>query len=91
MAQVAPSNPLAGSLTAARRTGEILLLAVLPITLALFIIIGAISNRYAFDFHGSLWQAARMCSTAATRIRRRRPPASHLAIASSIRRRSPFC
>ena len=59
MAQVAPSHPLAGSLTAARRTGEILLLAVLPVTLALFIIIGAIGNRYAFDFHGSLWQAAR--------------------------------
>ena len=59
MAHVAHPRPLAGSLAALRRTGEIGLLALAPALLALVIIGGAIGNRYAFDFHGALWQAAR--------------------------------
>ena len=39
--------------------GEIGLLARAPALLALTVIVGAIGNRYAFDFHGALWQAAR--------------------------------
>ncbi len=59
MAHVAHPRPLAGSLAALRRLSEIGLLGVLPAVLALAIIGGAIGNRYAFDFHGALWQAAR--------------------------------
>ena len=59
MAHVAHPRPLAGSLAALRRLGEIGLLAVAPAALALTIIGGAIGHRYAFDFHGALWQAAR--------------------------------
>ena len=53
------SHSLAGSLAALRRTAEVGVLAVAPALLALAVIGGAIGNRYAFDFHGSLWQAAR--------------------------------
>jgi alpha-1,2-mannosyltransferase len=59
VAHVAHPRPLAGSLAALRRLSEIGLLAVAPAVLALAIIGGAIGNRYAFDFHGALWQAAR--------------------------------
>jgi alpha-1,2-mannosyltransferase len=59
VAHVAHPRPLAGSLAALRRLSEIGLLAVLPAVLALAIIGGAIGNRYAFDFHGALWQSAR--------------------------------
>jgi alpha-1,2-mannosyltransferase len=59
VAQAAPSHPLAGSFAALRRTAEFGVFAVAPALLALAIIGGAIGNRYAFDFHGSLWQAAR--------------------------------
>jgi hypothetical protein len=59
VAHVAHPRPLAGSLAALRRTSEVLLLAVAPALLALAVIGGAIGNRYAFDFHGALWQAAR--------------------------------
>ena len=59
MAHVAHPRPLAGSLAALRRLGEIGLLGVVPALLALTIIGGAIGHRYAFDFHGALWQAAR--------------------------------
>jgi hypothetical protein len=50
---------MAGSLAALRRTGEIGLFAVAPMVLALAVLGGAIGHRYAFDFHGALWQAAR--------------------------------
>ncbi|HET6173289.1 MAG TPA: glycosyltransferase 87 family protein [Gaiellales bacterium] len=59
MAHVAHPRPLAGSLAALRRLSEVGVLAVAPALLALAIIGGAIGNRYAFDFHGALWQAAR--------------------------------
>ena len=59
MAHVAHPRPLAGSLAALRRTAEIGLLAVAPALLSLAVIGGAIGHRYAFDFHGALWQAAR--------------------------------
>ena len=45
-----------------RRSGaraRSLLLGVAPALLALAVIGGAIGNRYAFDFHGALWQSAR--------------------------------
>src|ERR1700710_2590150 len=50
---------MAGSLAALRRTGEIGLLALAPVVLAVAILGGAIGHRYAFDFHGALWQGAR--------------------------------
>ena len=50
---------MAGSLAALRRAGEIGLLAVAPAVLALALLGAAIGHRYAFDFHGALWQAAR--------------------------------
>ena len=59
MAQLAHPRPLAGSLAALRRVSEVGVLAVAPALLALAVIGGAIGNRYAFDFHGALWQAAR--------------------------------
>jgi alpha-1,2-mannosyltransferase len=59
VAHAASSHPLAGSLAALRRTAEVGVLGLAPALLALAIIGGAIGNRYAFDFHGSLWQAAR--------------------------------
>jgi alpha-1,2-mannosyltransferase len=59
VAQVAHPRPLAGALVALRRTSELGLLAVAPALLALAVIGGAIGNRYAFDFHGALWGAAR--------------------------------
>jgi alpha-1,2-mannosyltransferase len=59
VAQAAHPRPLAGSLAALRRTSEVGLFALAPALLALAVIGGAIGNRYAFDFHGSLWQAAR--------------------------------
>ena len=59
MAQVAHPRQLAGSLAALRRLTEIGVFAVAPALLALSVIGGAIGNRYAFDFHGALWQAAR--------------------------------
>ena len=59
MAHVAHPRPLAGSLAALRRLGEFGLLGLAPVLLALTVIVGAIGNRYAFDFHGALWQAAR--------------------------------
>jgi alpha-1,2-mannosyltransferase len=59
VAHVAHPRPLAGSLAALRRLSEIGLLGVAPAVLGLAIIGGAIGNRYAFDFHGALWQAAR--------------------------------
>jgi len=59
VAHVAHPRPLAGSLAALRRLGEFGLLGLAPVLLALTVIVGAIGNRYAFDFHGALWQAAR--------------------------------
>ncbi len=59
MAHVAHPRPLAGSLAALRRLTEFALLALAPAVLALVVIVGAIGHRYAFDFHGALWQAAR--------------------------------
>ncbi len=59
MAHVAHPRPLAGSFAALRRVSELGLLALAPALLALAVIGGAIGNRYAFDFHGALWQAAR--------------------------------
>ncbi len=59
MAQVAHPRPLAGSLAALRRTGALGVLGLAPVLLALAVIGGAIGNRYAFDFHGALWQGAR--------------------------------
>jgi hypothetical protein len=59
VAHLAHPRPLAGSLAALRRTSEVGLLALAPLLLALAVIVGAIGNRYAFDFHGALWQAAR--------------------------------
>ena len=59
MAHIAHPRPLAGSLAALRRLSEIAVLGVAPAVLGIAIIGGAIGNRYAFDFHGALWQAAR--------------------------------
>jgi hypothetical protein len=59
VAQVAHPRPLAGSLAALRRAAEIGLLAIAPVVLAVAILGSAIGHRYAFDFHGALWQAAR--------------------------------
>ena len=59
MAHVAHPRPMAGPLAALRRCGEIGVLAVAPALLALAVIGGAIGHRYAFDFHGAFWQAAR--------------------------------
>jgi hypothetical protein len=50
---------MAGSLAALRRACEIGFLAVAPAVLALALLGAAIGHRYAFDFHGALWQAAR--------------------------------
>ena len=81
MAHVAHPRPLAGSLAALRRTGEIGLLGVAPVLLALAVIVGAIGNRYAFDFHGALWQSARDVLDG----RNPYPPATHAGIAPGDR------
>jgi alpha-1,2-mannosyltransferase len=49
----------AGALVALRQTVALIVLALLPAVLALAIIGGAIGHQFAFDFHGSIWQAAR--------------------------------
>src|ERR1700710_1032520 len=51
-------HPLAGARAALQQTVTVGVLAVLPVALALAIIGGAIGHRYAFDFHGSIWEAA---------------------------------
>ena len=81
VAQVAHPRPLAGSLAALRRTGEIGLFGVAPVLLALAVIVGAIGNRYAFDFHGALWQSARDVLEG----RNPYPPATHAGIAPGDR------
>jgi hypothetical protein len=81
VAHVADPRPLAGSLAALRRTGEIGLLGIAPVVLALVVIAGAIGNRYAFDFHGALWQAARDVLDG----RNPYPPATHAGIAPGDR------
>jgi alpha-1,2-mannosyltransferase len=52
-------RPYAGALTALRQTAELVVLALLPAALVLAIVGGAIGHQFAFDFHGSIWQAAR--------------------------------
>ena len=91
MAHVAHPRPLAGSLAALRRLSEIGLLAVVPAVLGIAIIGGAIGNRYAFDFHGALWQAARDVLDGRNPYPPPTPRASRPATASSIRRRSRSC
>jgi alpha-1,2-mannosyltransferase len=59
VAQAVDPRPLAGWLAAFRRLGEIGVLGVAPALIALAVIGGAIDSHYAFDFHGSLWQAGR--------------------------------
>lgn len=81
MAHIAQPRPLAGSLAALRRTSEVGLLAVLPALLALAVIGGAIGNRYAFDFHGALWQSARDVLDG----RNPYPPATHAGVAPGDR------
>ena len=92
VAHVAHPRPLAGSLAALRRLGEFGLLAVAPGAARAGVIGGAIGHRYAFDFHGALWQAARDVLDGRNPYPPRdAPPASRRATASSTRRRSRSC
>jgi hypothetical protein len=60
MARAVPTpRALDGALSALRQTIALLLLALLPAALVLAVIGGAIGHQFAFDFHGSIWQAAR--------------------------------
>jgi hypothetical protein len=81
VSQVAHPRPLAGSLAALRRMAELGLLGLAPVLLALMVIVGAIGNRYAFDFHGALWQAARDVLDG----RNPYPPATHAGVAPGDR------
>ena len=82
MAHLAHPRPLAGSLAALRRTGEIGLLGARSgAARAVRSSLGAIGNRYAFDFHGALWQSARDVLDG----RNPYPPATHAGIAPGDR------
>jgi alpha-1,2-mannosyltransferase len=60
MARAVPqARPLDGALSALRQTIALLLLGLLPAALVLLVIGGAIGHQFAFDFHGSIWEAAR--------------------------------
>ncbi|MDX6504828.1 MAG: alpha,2-mannosyltransferase [Gaiellaceae bacterium] len=60
MARAVPQpRPFAGALTALRQAGSLLALGVLPAVLVLLIVGGAVGHQFAFDFHGSIWEAAR--------------------------------
>ncbi len=43
----------------ARTAMQILLLGALPVALLVMFIVSTVGDQYAFDFHGSLWQASR--------------------------------
>ncbi len=60
MARAVPQpRPFAGALTALRQAGSLLTLGVLPAALVLLVVGGAIGHQFAFDFHGSIWEASR--------------------------------
>ena len=56
---VQPPHPLDGSLAALRQTAALLVLGLLPAALVVLIVGGAIGHQFAFDFHGSIWEASR--------------------------------
>jgi hypothetical protein len=61
MARAVPQpRPFAGVLTALRQAGSLLVLGLLPAALILLVVGGAIGHKFAFDFHGSIWEAARV-------------------------------
>ena len=53
------ARPLDGALAALRQTVALIALALLPAALVVIVVGGAIGHQFAFDFHGSIWQAAR--------------------------------
>jgi alpha-1,2-mannosyltransferase len=57
VAQAAYRGSRGGYVAAARRFGEVGLFAFAPVLLTVAILVGAVGERYAFDFHGGLWQA----------------------------------
>lgn len=60
MARALPQpRPLDGALAALRQTVTVLVLGLLPAALVVGIVGGAIGHQFAFDFHGSIWEAAR--------------------------------
>ena len=59
MAQVAHPRSFDGPRAALSQIGAVLGLGLLPATLAILVIGGAVGHQFAFDFHGAFWQSAR--------------------------------
>jgi Glycosyltransferase family 87 len=59
MAGVVHARPWAGSVRALRQVSQFALLALAPAALTIAVLVAAVHQQYAFDFHGSVWQAAR--------------------------------
>jgi hypothetical protein len=59
VARVAQPGLLEGHRVAVERLGAVLGLVVVPALLAFSVVGGAIGHRFAFDFHGVIWQPVR--------------------------------
>ena len=59
MAGLVHPRTWAGLLRALRQVSQFALLALAPAALTIVVLVGVVHQQYAFDFRGSVWQAAR--------------------------------